>query len=106
MSELPAKSEECASVPQPPIRFTVIQSPLNRVKLELAGVLAIAVPLYVLVEILLTTGWTQVLVLAGYGAVSGICWHCVRGVWSRSLPMRYPEAERSDSAQKEPTVAG
>ncbi|KAA3626397.1 MAG: hypothetical protein DWQ09_17100 [Proteobacteria bacterium] len=77
MSELPAKSEECASVPQPPIRFTVIQSPLNRVKLELAGVLAIAVPLYVLVEILLTTGWTQVLVLAGYGAVSGI-WLALR----------------------------
>lgn len=77
MSELPAKSEEGASVPQPPARFTVIQSPLNRIKLELAVVLAIAVPLYALVEILLTTGWTQVLVLAGYGAASGI-WLALR----------------------------
>lgn len=72
MSKLPADSEEGGSVPQPPACFTVAQSPLDRIKLELAVVLVIAVALYLLVEILLTTSWLQVLVLAGYGAAAGI----------------------------------
>lgn len=77
MSELPVDSKEGASVPQPTGRFTVVQSPLNRVKLELAGFLVVAVTLFALVEVLLSTGWMQVLVLAGYGAVAAV-WLIVR----------------------------
>lgn len=71
MSEPPTSIEEGASVPQPPQRFTVTPSPLNRVKLELAAVLVVALTLYALVEVLLETGWLQVLVLGLYGLIAG-----------------------------------
>lgn len=77
MSELPADAKEGASVPQAPAGITVTPSALNRVKLELAVVLVIAVTLYALVEVLLSTGWIQVLILAGYGGAAGM-WLALR----------------------------
>jgi len=65
------------SIPEKKTGFTVEASPLNPVKLELGAILIIAVVLLLIIDYLVVSKTSQLLILASYG-LGAMTWIIVR----------------------------